>query len=139
MMDRMPNADYIMASDLPVKGIANFGDDEEARKMYLETRAELDDTTRLEVLMMDRMPIRDAAVALLDGWIEIWNTAKAQIVAEKLEQTKAAFDLAEVPNFQTALTAAWDAADSQTRMDVMVLDEGRVRRRRVRTDPRSTR
>jgi hypothetical protein len=113
-------ADYIMASDLPVKGIANFGDDEEARKMYLETRAELDDTTRLEVLMMDRMPIRDAAVALLDGWIKIWNTAKAQIVAEKLEQTKAAFDLAEVPNFQTALTAAWDAADSQTRMDVMV-------------------
>merc|ERR1719506_1331373 len=112
-------ADYIMASDLPVKGIANFGDDEEARKMYLEARAELDDTTRLEVLMMDRMPIRDAAVALLDGWIKIWNTAKAQIVAEKLEQTKAAFDLAEVPNFQTALTAAWDAADSQTRMDVM--------------------
>ena len=40
-----------------------------------------------QVLMMDRMPIRDAAVALLDGWIEIWNTAKAQIVAEKLEQS----------------------------------------------------
>merc|ERR1719171_555740 len=108
-------ADYIMASDLPVKGIANFGDDEEARKMYLETRAELDDTTRLEVLMKDRMPIREAAVALLDGWVEIWDSAKAAIAAGEIEQTKSVFDLAKVQPFATALKSAWAAADSSTR------------------------
>jgi hypothetical protein len=107
--------DYIIASDLPVKGVASFGDDEEARKRYLETRAELDDTTRLEVLMMDRMPIRDAVVTLLDGWVEIWNSAKQAIVADKVEQTKAVFDLAEVQPFATALKSAWAAADSSTR------------------------
>jgi hypothetical protein len=107
-------ADYIIASDLPVEGVATFGDDDEARQRYLKTRAELDDTTRLEVLMMDRMPIRDAAIALLDGWVEIWGTAKAAIAAGEIEQTKAAFDLAEVQPFATALKSAWAAADAST-------------------------
>jgi hypothetical protein len=107
-------ADYIIASDLPVKGIANF-DDDEARQRYLEVRAELDDTTRLEVLMKDRMPIRDAAVALLDGWVEIWGTAKAAIAAGEIEQTKSAFDLAKVQPFAAALQSAWASADSSTR------------------------
>jgi hypothetical protein len=108
-------ADYIIASDLPVEGVATFGDDDEARKRYLETRAELDDTTRLEVLMTDRMPIRDAVVALLDGWVEIWNSAKAAIAAGEIEQTKAAFDLAEVQPFATALQTAWGEADPSIR------------------------
>merc|ERR1719258_549940 len=101
--------------DLPVEGVATFGDDDDARQRYLKTRAELDDTTRLEVLMMDRMPIRDAAVALLDGWVEIWNSAKAAIAAGEIEQTKSVFDLAKVQPFATALKSAWGAADSSTR------------------------
>merc|ERR1719171_624951 len=64
---------------------------------------------------MDRMPIRDAAIALLDGWVEIWGTAKAAIAAGEIEQTKAAFDLAEVQPFATALKSAWAAADASTR------------------------
>jgi len=109
-----PFGEYVIASDLQVTGVSKHDSDEEMKK-HMAMRAKYDDLHYLETLLLDRMPIRDAALAMLAAWEKIWGSAKPAYEAEKLKQSKALFDLAQMKPFRTALRAGWAGCADQAK------------------------
>lgn len=112
-----PFTDYLIASDLLVKGVQP--QDPARIKAYMKLRSEYDPLSYMKKLLETRPSPEVLATDLLQGRRKLWEYCQNEVASRQLRQSTALFDMAKFPALEAAIQQTWSSSSSQAQNDAV--------------------